>query len=131
MMKRILSLLSLLVCTAIAMQAQTYNQMNPDGTITQRNEYGNNDNFNPNRRDSVKGNTEIPIGVRVWKIDRRFGDVIPAIPDTLHHLYQNSIYATGLYGEYNTLGNNFTSPTRAVVTSNMAKTTSTLSLPRT
>ena len=109
MMKRILPLLSLLVCTAIAMQAQTYNQMNPDGTITQRNEYGNNDNFNPNRRDSVKGNTEIPIGVRVWKIDRRFGDVIPAIPDTLHHLYQNSIFATGLYGEYNTLGNNFTS----------------------
>ena len=35
--------------------------------------------------------------------------MIPAIPDTLHHLYQNSIYATGLYGEYNTLGNNFTS----------------------
>ena len=108
MMKRTLTLLSLLVCTVFVMQAQTYNEMTPDGNISQRNEYGTNSNFNPNKRDSVKGNVEIPIGVRVWKIDRRFGDVIPAEPDTMPHLYQNSIYATGRYGEFNTLGNNFT-----------------------
>ncbi len=108
MIKRTLSLLSLLVCTALVMHAQTYNEMTPDGNISQRNEYGINSNFNPNKRDSVKGNVEIPIGVRVWKIDRRFGDVIPAEPDTMPHLYQNSIYATGRYGEFNTLGNNFT-----------------------
>lgn len=109
MMNRTRTLLLLLVCTVLTIQAQTYNEMSPDGTISQRNEYGNNSNFNPNKRDTVQGNVEIPIGVRTWTVDRHFGDVIPAVPDTLQHLYQNSIYATGLYGEYNTLGNNYTS----------------------
>ena len=91
------------------MQAQVYNQMDPSGNITQRDEFGNNGSFNPNRRDTTKQNKEVPIGLRFWKIDRRFGDVIPSEPDTIPHLYQNSIYATGLYGQYNTLGNNYTS----------------------
>ena len=107
MTKRALFLLLSLVCMAVAMQAQVYNEMDADGNITQRNQ---NSNFNPNSRDSTKKatNKEIPIGVKSWRVDRRFGDVIPADVDTIPHLYQNSIYNTGLYGEYNTTGNNYT-----------------------
>ena len=99
----------LTACTVFAVQAQVYNQMDADGNITQRDEYGNeNGQFNPNRRDSTKaGNKEIPRGVKVWTIDRLFGDVTPAELDTMPHLYQNSIYNTGLYGEYNSTGNNY------------------------
>lgn len=100
-------MLILVSCMVHVMQAQTYNQMDPDGNITQRNEYGNNSNFNPNSRDTTKNKVEVPIGVRVWTVDRRFGDVIPAQPDTMPHLYQNSIHNTGIYRQFNTLGNNY------------------------
>ena len=107
-MKRIQTLLMLLVCTAFAMQAQVYNEMDADGNITQRNENSRNGNFNPNRRDTTHTNVEVPVGVHYWTVDRRFGDVRPTEPDTLPHLYQRSNLNSGLYGEYNTLGNNFT-----------------------
>ncbi len=107
MIKRNLTLLLILLCATLVSQAQVYNQMDPDGNITQRNESGKG-NFNPNRRDSTKNNKEIPIGLQFWKVDRRFGDVIAAKADTIQHLYQNSIYNTGIYGEYNSLSNNYT-----------------------
>jgi len=109
-MKKILSLLfTLSACTALSLQAQVYNEMDADGNITQRSEQdGTYQNFNPNRRDSVKTNKEVPKGVKAWTVDRHFGDVRPADLDTVPHLYQNSIFATGLYGEYNTIGNNYT-----------------------
>ena len=95
----------LLVCMATAMHAQVYNQIDENGNITQRNE--SNGNFNPNRRDSVK-NKEIPRSVHVWTVDRQFGDISPAELDTMPHLYPNTIFNTGVYGEYNTTGNNYT-----------------------
>lgn len=101
-----LILMFLSVCMPSGVQAQVYNEMDADGNINQYNEYGN-QNFNPNKRDSIKGEKEVPVGVRVWTIDRRFGDIRPAELDTMPHLYQNSIYNTGLYGEYNTTGNNY------------------------
>ena len=107
-MKRIYALLLLSVCMFFTVQAQVYNEMDADGNISQRNEYGNNGSFNPNRNDTTRQNKEVPVGLRFWTVDRHFGDVIPAEPDTISHLYQNSIYATGLYGQYNTLGNNYT-----------------------
>jgi len=113
-LKKKLSILLIAAGMATAMPAQVYNQMNEDGTVTTRDERtgttigdGSNGNFNPNRRDSV-ANKEIPRGVRVWTVDRTFGDIIPAEIDTMPHLYQNSIFNTGLYGEYNTTGNNYT-----------------------
>ena len=108
MNKTIFSLLMTLlaVCIPSGMQAQVYNEMDVNGNINQYDESGN-QNFNPNKRDSVKGEKEVPVGVHVWTIDRRFGDIRPAELDTMPHLYQNSIYNTGLYGEYNTTGNNF------------------------
>lgn len=100
----------ILACMANTMQAQVYNQIDENGNITQRNEYGNdnnNGNFNPNRRDSIP-KKEIPRGVHVWTVDRRFGDIRPAELDTMPHLYPNTIFNTGIYGEYNSTGNNYT-----------------------
>ncbi len=90
---------------AFSVQAQVYNEINEDGTITRRDERGG--NFNPNRRDSIK-NKEIPRGVHVWTVDRLFGDIRPAELDTMPHLYQNTIFNTGVFGEYNSIGNNYT-----------------------
>ena len=107
MNKKLLSLLlTLLACSA--MQAQTYNQMDENGYIIQRDEYGNNGNFNPNNRDSTRADKEIPRGVWVWTVDRQYGDIRPAELDTMPHLYPNSTFNTGVFGEYNTLGNNYT-----------------------
>lgn len=106
-MKRTLLLL-LVFCATCIVQSQVYNEMNADGQITQRNEYDTSSNFNPNKHDSVSSNKDVPIGIRLWTVDRRFGDVIPNEGDTLRHLYQNTIYDTGIYGHYNTLGTNYT-----------------------
>ena len=106
MSKKRYLLLLVAACTALALQAQVYNEMDTNGNITQVDEYGN---FNPNRRDSTKSsNKEVPKGVKAWTVDRRFGDIRPAELDTMPHLYQNTIYNTGVYGEYNSTGNNYT-----------------------
>lgn len=83
--------------------AQTYNQMDESGNITQRNE---NDRFSHN--DTTKNNKEVPKGLYVWTIDRKFGDIRPAQVDTMPHLYPNTTLVNGIYGEYNTIGNNYT-----------------------
>lgn len=48
---------------------------------------------------------EIPIGLKVWTIDERFGERTMSQPDTLQHMFMNSTFTTGLRGEYNTTGN--------------------------
>ena len=106
-MKRILYILLMSVCTVTTVQGQVLNQIDEYGNVTQVDPTSK--NFNPNSRDSLHSNKEVPIGVWGWTVDRHFGDITPTPLDTLPHLYQNSIYATGLYGEYNTIGNNFSS----------------------
>ena len=91
-----------------SMQAQVFQELDENGNITNTYNTDNNGNFNPNRRDSLGSNKEIPKGVWAWTVDRRFGDITPCELDTMPHLYQNSIYNTGLYGEYNSLGSNYT-----------------------
>ena len=104
-MKRILPVLLLLsVCCHHATAQEVYNQIDEMGQITQRSENGN---FNKLHNDTTKKNKEVPKGLYVWTVDRRFGDVRPATPDTMPHLYMNTIFNTGLYGEYNTTGNNY------------------------
>ena len=61
-MKKLLSLMVLFICAGI--QAQVYNQMDENGNIIQGDEYGNNSNFNPNKRDSTKVNKEITQSLR-------------------------------------------------------------------
>ncbi|MBR1547687.1 MAG: putative porin [Prevotella sp.] len=107
--KRITALLLMMSAAVLSAYPQVYNEMDVDGNITQIDERsGTSASFNPNRRDSTKGSKTIPYGVRVWHIDRQFGDIIPAEVDTMPHLYQNSIYSTGVFGQYNTLGSNYT-----------------------
>ena len=91
---------------ALTVSAQDYNQIDSDGNITRRNEL--NDNFNKHNTDTTRKNKEIPRGLYVWTIDRKFGDIRPAVADTIPHLYMNTIFNTGVYGEYNTTGNNYT-----------------------
>lgn len=74
-----------------------YNQMDAEGNMTSRNK--------TNRKDTLKNEKEIPEGIKVWTIDSRFGDRKAAVPDTLSHMFMNTVFTTGLRGEYNTTGN--------------------------
>ena len=74
----------------------SYNQIDEAGNITKNNK---------SKTDSLGSDKEIPIGLHVWTIDSRFGDIKSAIPDTLSYSFQNTIFTSGLRGEYNTLGN--------------------------
>ena len=102
MKKTITALLLGLTLTA---NAQTYNQIDENGNVTQRNE---NSNFNPHSNDTTKSNKVVPKGIYVWTVDRRFGDINKADVDTLPHLYPHTTLGTGKYGQYNTTGSNFT-----------------------
>ena len=77
--------------------AQDFNRIDENGNITNASDR--------NRTDSIKDHKEAPRGFYVWTIDSRFGDRKAAEPDTLQHMYMNSIFNEGKYGEYNTLGN--------------------------
>ena len=104
-MKQFLSIMAML-CLAVSAKAQVYS-VDDDGQMSPVDTQGNNRNFNKHNNDTT-ANKEIPKGLRVWRIDRQFGDIIPATPDTMQHLYMNTVFNTGLRGEYNTTGNNYT-----------------------
>ena len=89
--------------------AQGFDQINTNGNgyLSDGDSQQQNRNFNKHNNDTTK-NKEVPKGLRVWTIDRRFGDVMPAKPDTSMHLFMNTIFNTGVRGEYNTIGNNYT-----------------------
>lgn len=87
---------------------QVYGQTDRFDDITRNDDNSNvNRNFNKHSNDTTK-DKEIPTGLYVWTVDRKFGDIRPAQPDTMQHLYMNSVFNTGIYGEYNTTGNNYT-----------------------
>lgn len=70
-------------------------------------EGGNNGSFNPHRNDTTNKDKEVPKGIYVWTVDRRFGDIIKAEVDTMPHLYPQSTLPMGHYMQYNTIGNNY------------------------
>ena len=105
-MKKLAILLVATLIHTLAM-AQGFDRIDTNGNGTFTPDGGDNRNFNKHNNDTTK-NKEVPKGIRVWTIDRKFGDTMPAVPDTLHHLFMNSIFNTGRYGEYNTTGNNYT-----------------------
>ena len=74
-----------------------YNQIDAEGNMTSRNKI--------NRKDTLKNEKEIPEGIKVWTIDSRFGDRKAAVPDTLSHMFMNTVFTTSLRGDYNTTGN--------------------------
>ena len=104
----------LLAWLSATVTAQIYNQMDESGQITQIDETANR-NFNKHNKDTSHVNKEIPKGLYVWTIDRKFGDMTPAKPDTMPHLFMNTVFNTGLYGEYNTTGNNYTARQSRIV----------------
>lgn len=94
-MRRLFLLAMLLSAVCGGMTAQDYNQITEDGTLRRR---GVSDSIQSQHK-------EIPKGLKVWTVDERFGDRTPSVPDTLHYMFMNSIFTSGLRGEYNTLGN--------------------------
>lgn len=101
--RKLLGLLAFLLSVPMCLSAQIgmddndrFNQMNPDGSVNKRNR---------NAADSLGTDKVIPRGIRVWTVDSRFGDQRKAAVDTVSHMFMNSIFTTGLRGEYNTTGN--------------------------
>ncbi len=99
-------LFALLFLAVLPAHSQVLNQIDEMGNVNQYDQ--NNQNFNPHNNDTTKKNKEIPRGIHVWTIDRKFGDIRPVEVDTMPHLYMNTTLNTGVYGEYNTTGNNYT-----------------------
>jgi len=88
-----------LIASYLPSVAQNYNQQREDDTFAQNTNQSQ-------RRDSLgSGDKEIPKGLKVWTVDERFGERTAAVPDTVPYMYMNSIFTSGLRGEYNTLGN--------------------------
>ena len=85
-------------CTSVFAQIDQFNQIDVNGNITTGSKKLNN-------TDSLGTDKEIPTGLKVWTVDRYFGDITPAVPDTVPHMYMNSIFTTGMRGEFNTTGN--------------------------
>lgn len=79
-------------------RSNDYNSMDPNGNVATAND-------RRNRADSTSSHKEIPKGIYVWTVDSRFGDRKAAQLDTLSHMYMNTIFTSGLRGEYNTTGN--------------------------
>lgn len=94
--------LALFCAVSISLSAQIdnnqFDQINRDVML---------DNSNPHKvnPDSLGSDKEIPKGIKVWTVDKRFGDIVHSTPDTLSHMFMNSIFTTGLRGEFNTTGN--------------------------
>ena len=98
-MNRITVIFFILSCLSISMTAQEYNSIDEEGNVMRAG------SRNRGGADSLNKKKEIPRGLKVWTVDERFGDRTIAEPDTMSHLYMNTIFTTGLYGEYNTTGN--------------------------
>ena len=110
-MQRILIALLLTVIATTGVHAQLYDEQGND--VTGMNDNGmngsdNRGNFNPHSKDSTSKAKEVPKGIYVWTVDRKLGDVVAAQVDTIPHLFTHATMNTGLHGEYNTLGNNYT-----------------------
>lgn len=75
-----------------------YNQIDEDGNITTQDQ-------RRQQADSLGSDKEIPKGMNVWTVDPRFGDRRAAEPDTLSPMFMNSVFSTGMRGEYTTTGN--------------------------
>ena len=100
-MKKTLAAFCFLIGMGATAYAQSsFQQINENGDITQRGL-----NSGRNHGDSLHSDKKIPIGIKVWNVDKKFGDITPACVDTLSHMFMNSIFTTGMRGEYNSTGN--------------------------
>ncbi len=111
-MKRYLSVIILHIMALAFVHAQgTYRGLDDRNTNPTEDPYGNqfdtsSNTFNPNKQKGEKHEKkEIPKGMYVWTVDPLFGDRIPVEKDTLQHLFMNTVFTSGMHGEYNTTGN--------------------------
>ena len=96
--------LLLLTLIATTVSAQEFNSIDADGRVTPRGQ-----NFNPHsKNDTTKKDKEIPRGLKVWTVDRRFGDIVKAEIDTMPHLFPQTTLSTGRHMQYSTVGSNYT-----------------------
>lgn len=96
--------LLILAIAATTVSAQDFNSIDAGGRITQRGQ-----NFNPHgKNDSTNQQKEIPRGLHVWTVDRRFGDIVKAEVDTMPHLFPQTTLSTGRNMQYSTVGSNYT-----------------------
>lgn len=102
-MRRSLLMLIGLVVAHVA-SSQNFNQIDEGGNVTT----STSRNFNPHNNDTTNHNKVVPKGIYAWTVDRKFGDIKRVDVDTLPHLYPQSTLATGRYGQFNTLGSNYT-----------------------
>ena len=114
-MKRLSLTIVLLLTALLATNAQDFNEIDVDGNVSQRQKEQNR-NFNPHSNDTTSTEKEVPKGIYVWSVDRKFGDIRPADVDTIPHLYPNTTLNTGAYGEFNTTGSNYTPRINRIVT---------------
>ena len=107
--RHLLLILTGLVVVNVAI-AQNFKQLDERGNISETgtSNRSRNSNFNPNKKDSTVQNKVVPKGIYAWTVDRKFGDIQRVDVDTLPHLYPQSTLATGRYGQYNTVGSNYT-----------------------
>lgn len=94
------------LCGTLAAQNMIQNQYSQFGTSASglnSNQYDR--NGNPIDTTSVIDANTIPIGLHAWKIEERFGEMIPVPVDTLQHGFQNSNDTGGSTGHYTFLGN--------------------------
>ncbi|MDE6150619.1 MAG: putative porin, partial [Prevotella sp.] len=100
-MERILIITLLFFC-AVTSNAQFDDTiLSDDGTMVDADGM-----MTTSRRDSTKQHKKIPKGLYVWTVNDISGDISPASPDTTSYLRMNHVFASGIYGEYQTLGNN-------------------------
>lgn len=99
-MKRSIIALLFLIGITVGLHAQI-DDSQLDGFNAQTN------TFNPHHAaDTTKAqHKKVPKGMYLWTIDDNFGDTFRQTPDTAQHLFMNTIFTTGRYGEYNTTGN--------------------------
>ncbi len=96
--KQILSYFLLLLCSTLTVEAQNI-LSDPSGLNGRLNGFDNHEDA-----DTIS-KTDVPIGLHSWKVDNRFGEIIPQMTDTIVHLFQNENLTEGAFGEYNTTGN--------------------------
>lgn len=106
-MKRFIGVFITTTLCTLSLSAQTLDEVDEFGNVNRFDANGQIQNFNKHKRDSAKQDKIIPKGIKVWTIDRRFGDIQKAELDTLSHLFMKTTLNTGRYGEYNTIGNNY------------------------
>lgn len=84
-----------------------YAQNNPFSNMNN----GQFDQFNgqdPNKPDSATmagTDRQVPVSVKAWTVDEHFGNIRPAVVDTLRYQFMNKHFTEGVDGEYNILGN--------------------------